>query len=285
MVGEKFKSRDGKPMKSVVIVTASRRAPGVMALRQSFTDLSCAVEIALLDGVESTGRVIDRADEVVFRIKPKTVDIYRDTLLPLLQNKRHAKLLVRVLEAFDKGSQAIKLTDGGIPMPMTRVVRSLPELATWLPCVLKNPSGNKGDGVFLVDNNLDMIEVTNQILSSQAKCIQQEYIHVHPASDKRLFVAGDEVIASMKRVAVGDSFRSNLHQGGSGEVYTPSNKERRIAVLSAKSLGLPFCGVDIIDSPRGPLVLEVNPSPGFAIAEITGVPVADIVAKYYIDRR
>lgn len=285
MAGGEFKSRDGKPMKSVVVVTGNRRAPGAMELYQSFTDLSCVVEIVLLDDVKSAGGVIDRADEVVFRIGPKTAAVYRDTLLPLLQNKRHAKLLVHILEAFDKSSQAIKLTDGGIPMPMTRVVRSLSELANWQPCVLKHPSGNKGDGVFLVNGQSAMVEVAGRLLRDEGCCVQQEYIHIRPASDKRLFAVGDQVVAAMKRIAMGDDFRSNLHQGGSGEIYAPSNKERRIAVLAAKSLELPFCGVDIIDSPRGPLVLEVNPSPGFAIAEITGVPVADIVAKYYIDRR
>lgn len=268
----------------VAIITSSMTTPGALALQQSFEHAGYAASLILLgDGREAASR-IDRADTVIFRIGPKTFMTYRDIVLPRLNNKQHKRLLSRMLDAFDKGVQAQTLRHGRVPIPATRVIHYVSELAPWLPCVLKQPTGNRGSGVFLAQDRDTTTRVAGQLIDTAGYCIQQEYVHVRTASDKRLFVVGGEVVAAMRRTAKDDDFRSNLHRGGSGDPYIPLTDERNIAVLAAACLELPFCGVDIIDGPAGPLVLEVNPSPGFAIAEITEIPVPDIVANYYIEK-
>ena len=251
-------------------------------LQRAFMAAHATADIVLLgDGREAVG-AIDRADIVIFRVGPKSFKRYRDVVLPGLKNTQHKQLLARILQAFDKSTQTQKLFDRHVSMPATRIVRSVSELAPWVPCVLKQPTGNQGEGVFLVHDQTAARQVARQLIDDHGSCIQQEYIHVRPATDKRLFVVGDTVVAAMRRTAKGDDFRSNIHQGGSSQAYTPSLHECTVAVLAAQALALPFCGVDIIDGPVGPLVLEVNPSPGFAIVATTGIAVADSIARGYI---
>lgn len=268
----------------IVIVTWSRSAPGATALVRSFTSIGVEATIVLLADGCAVASQIDEASEVIFRIGSASVLVYRNVVLPKLRNERHKTTLVKALDAFDKGTQAHMLRSRDVPMPGTRIISRVSDLEDWIPCVLKQPAGNRGDGVFLVHNTSDSLNISQQIIYSCGRCIQQEYIHVRPASDKRLIVVGDEVVASMRRVAEGDEFRSNLHKGASGSAYVPTIEECRVANLATKSLELPFCGVDIIDGPSGPLVLEVNPSPGFDIEKITDIPVTSHIAHYYNER-
>jgi ribosomal protein S6--L-glutamate ligase len=108
----------------------------------------------------------------------------------------------------------------------------------------------------------------------------QEFIEESAGTDIRAFVVGGKVVASMKRQSLDDDFRSNLHQGGEGTVVKLTDEERKVAVKAAKAMGLPFCGVDMMQSDRGPLVLEINPSPGFGIEKVTGRNVAEKVIEY-----
>jgi len=93
-------------------------------------------------------------------------------------------------------------------------------------------------------------------------------------------VVGGRVVASMKRQSLDDDFRSNLHQGGSGESVKLTDEEKKVAIKAARAMGLPICGVDMMRSSRGPLVLEVNSSPGFGIEKVTGRNVAAKVIDY-----
>lgn len=267
--------------RTIAIVTSSSSMPGASALRAAFAGSGWrAASIVVGDG-KDCGPAIDSADEVIFRINQQLFTTYSHTVLPALRNPKHAALLRRVIDGFDKGVQAEFLRTAGVPVPETRIARELPELADWVPCVLKYPVGNQGTGVFLAETPHELKTRAAEIIARAGTCVQQEYIPVVPVSDKRLFVVGSQVVASMRRMASGSDFRSNLHQGGSAEAYQPTDQEEALAVRAAQYLQLPFCGVDVIDSDRGPLVLEVNPSPGFAVAEITGVPVVDKIVEYY----
>lgn len=269
--------------KNIAIVTSSLTAPGATMLQQAFAARGQTADIVLLgDGYSAAGR-INTSDIVILRIGPKSFAMYRDTVLPSLENVKHKKLLTRMLEAFDKSIQTQKLRDRHVPVPATRIIHDISELSPWLPCVLKQPTGNQGNGVFLVHDEVSVKQTARQMIASSGSCIQQEYIHIRPATDKRLLVVGDTVVAAMKRTAHGADFRSNLHQGGSSEAYTPLPSECDLAIRATQALELPFCGVDIIDGPTEPLVLEVNPSPGFAIAQTTGIAVPNIIAQHYIE--
>ena len=112
----------------------------------------------------------------------------------------------------------------------------------------------------------------------------QEFIAEAEGADLRCFVVGDEVVASMRRQAPKGDFRSNLHRGGTAEAVQASDDERAVAIRAAKVLGLGVAGVDLIRAQRGPLVLEVNASPGLeGIEAATGVDIAgkiiDLLAK------
>lgn len=268
---------------AIAIVTLSMTAPGALKLQQAFEAIGHTASIVILSDGHTAAERIDEADSVIFRIGPKSLLTYRDIVLPRLKNLQHKKMLSHTLDAFDKAVQMQKLHKGSVPMPATRMIKNVSELESWLPCVLKQPAGNQGKGVFLVHDEATMMQTAQQLIDTTSYCIQQEYIHMRPASDKRLFVLGSEVVAAMRRTAKDDDFRSNIHQGGTGESYTPSSEECKIAVLATACLELPFCGVDIIDGPTGPLVLEVNPSPGFAVAEISGVAVPNMIAHYYVN--
>lgn len=268
---------------TITIVTSSLTTSGSIILRQAFEEAHRTVDIIVLGNGREVVNRIDAAGTVIFRVSPKTFIVYRDFVLPYLQNIHHKKLLARILDAFDKSIQLQKLHEGQIPMPATRIIHDVSALADWVPCVLKQPAGNQGDGVFLVHEASEMVELAQRLIDTAGSCIQQEYIHMRPASDKRLFVVGDKVVAAMRRTAKGDDFRSNLHQGGAADPYVPLPEESEVAVSAATCLKLPFCGVDIIDGSTGPLVLEVNPSPGFAVAEISGISVPDMIAHYYVN--
>ncbi len=108
----------------------------------------------------------------------------------------------------------------------------------------------------------------------------QEYIGESAGVDIRAFVVNGKVVASMLRQSLDDDFRSNLHQGGNGIKVKLTDDERRTAHRAAKAMGLTICGVDMMRSQQGPLVLEVNSSPGFGIEKITGRDVATSIIDY-----
>src|ERR1700692_3458384 len=108
----------------------------------------------------------------------------------------------------------------------------------------------------------------------------QEYVEESAGTDIRAFVVGSQVVASMKRQSLNDDFRSNLHQGGEGTPIKLTDEERKTAQKAAKAMGLTIAGVDLMRSNRGPLVLEVNSSPGFGIEKITGHNVAEKIIDY-----
>ena len=113
-----------------------------------------------------------------------------------------------------------------------------------------------------------------------ANFLVQEFIAEAEGADLRCFVVGDEVVAAMRRQAPKGDFRSNLHRGGTGEAVQATDDEREVAIRAAKVLGLGVAGVDLIRSHRGPLVLEVNASPGLeGIEAATGVDIAGKIVE------
>ena len=108
----------------------------------------------------------------------------------------------------------------------------------------------------------------------------QEFVEESAGTDIRAFVVGSRVVASMQRKSLDDDFRSNLHKGGEGTPIKLTEEERKMVMKAAKAMGLNIAGVDMMRSNRGPLILEVNASPGFGVEKVTGRDVAGPIIEY-----
>jgi ribosomal protein S6--L-glutamate ligase len=148
------------------------------------------------------------------------------------------------------------------------------------PLIVKVARGTHGSGVVLAETNKAAKAVMQAFFVENVNFLVQEFIKESAGTDIRAIVVGNKVVASMMRQSLDDDFRSNLHQGGEGNVVKLTEEERRTAIKTARAMGLPFCGVDMMRSSRGPLVLEVNSSPGFAIEKVTGRNIAEKVIEY-----
>ena len=145
------------------------------------------------------------------------------------------------------------------------------------PHVIKLNEGTQGAGVMLTEKLSASRAVVETLRGLYANFLVQEFVAEAEGADLRCLVVGDRVVAAMRRQAAEGEFRSNLHRGGEGSPAQASAEEQAVAVRSARALGLGVAGVDLIRSRRGPLVLEVNASPGLeGIEDATGI---DIAAK------
>ena len=179
------------------------------------------------------------------------------------------------------------LSRSGIGLPTTSYAHStkmtgkLIEMVGGAPCVIKLIEGTQGKGVILAETPKAAESVIDGLRQMKAHFLVQEFIKESNGCDIRAFVIGDKVVASMMRKAKEGEFRSNLHRGGSAIPVKISEEEARVAVNAAKALGLNVAGVDLLRSSRGPLVLEVNSSPGLqGIETSTGLDIAGMIIDY-----
>lgn len=153
-------------------------------------------------------------------------------------------------------------------MPVTGIAHSpddtsdLIDMVGGAPLVIKLVEGTQGIGVVLAETRQAAESVIDAFRGLNAHILVQEYIKEAKGCDIRCFVVGDEVVAAIERQAKEGDFRSNLHRGGIARVALISEREREIAVKAAQTLGLDVAGVDLLRADRGPLVMEVNASPG-----------------------
>jgi ribosomal protein S6--L-glutamate ligase len=149
------------------------------------------------------------------------------------------------------------------------------------PVVIKLLEGTQGLGVMLAETNKAAKSVVEAFDSLKTRVILQEFIKEAGGSDIRIFIVDGEVVGAMKRQGAEGEFRSNLHRGGNATVVKLSRSEKATALKAAKSMGLAIAGVDLLQSSRGPMVLEVNSSPGLeGIETATGVDIASKVVEY-----
>jgi len=187
--------------------------------------------------------------------------------------------------ARDKMESLQVLAAAGLPVPVTALVRDPPD-ADWAvatvggpPVVLKFLSGTHGTGVFLAESVDAAQTILEAMWGIEKNLLVQRYIRAAAGRDLRLFVVGDEVVATIRRTAPPGSFKANLHLGGRAEAVTPDPAAIEIARTAAKEIGLHVAGVDLLESENGPLVTEVNASPGLeGVEDATGTDVAGAVA-------
>lgn len=149
------------------------------------------------------------------------------------------------------------------------------------PLILKILEGTQGVGVVLVDSEKAAKSVLDAFYGMDVNILVQEYIEEANGADIRVFIVGDKIVGAMRRQSKEGEFRSNLHQGGSATVHKLTKEEKATALAAAKAMGLGVCGVDMISSKRGPLVLEVNSSPGLeGIENSTSINIAGKIMEY-----
>ncbi|MBM3289303.1 MAG: RimK family alpha-L-glutamate ligase, partial [Candidatus Hydrogenedentes bacterium] len=155
------------------------------------------------------------------------------------------------------------------------------ELVGGAPLVIKLVQGTQGNGVVLAETPNAASSVIDAFRGLDAQFLVQEFVAESRGVDVRCIVLGGEVVAAMLRRAGDGEFRANLHRGGAGEAVAITEDERAIACRAAQVLGLDFAGVDILRAHRGPVVLEVNSSPGLeGIETVTGLDIAGMVAGH-----
>lgn len=196
---------------------------------------------------------------------------------------------IAIVRSRDKLRTLQLLARAGVGIPKTVFTRSLNEIEDQIddmggfPVIIKLASGTHGNGVVLAETKKAAKSVMQAFYvmdDDGTNILLQEFVKESAGTDVRAFVVGGKVVASMQRQSLDDDFRSNIHQGGEGKVVKLTDVERKTVQKAAKAMGLPICGVDIMRSARGPLVLEVNSSPGFAIEKVTGRNVAGQIIDY-----
>lgn len=184
-----------------------------------------------------------------------------------------------------RSMQLLARRDIGLPVTgFAHTTDDIPDIINMVggaPLVVKLLEGTQGVGVVLCETRKAAESVIEAFFGIDVNIMVQEYIAEAGGADVRCFVIGDRVVAAMRRQAQPGEFRSNLHRGGSAETTRISPAERRTAVGAARAMGLNMAGVDLIRSNHGPLVLEVNSSPGLeGIEKSTDIDVADLIIQF-----
>jgi ribosomal protein S6--L-glutamate ligase len=252
--------------------------------------LRCYMNISsAAPGVHYKGEVLKSYDAVIPRIGA-SVTFYGAAVIRQLEMMGVFCVndSVAITRARDKLRSLQILSKKGIGMPVTGFAHSMAEIEDLIrmvggpPLVIKFLEGTQGIGVILVETTNAARSVLEAFLGLKVNIMVQEFIREANGSDLRCFVVGGKVVAAMQRKAKSpEEFRSNLHRGGSAVPVELSDEERKMAVRAAHIIGLNVAGIDMIRSNRGPLIMEVNASPGLeGIEKTTGVDVAGSIIQF-----
>jgi len=234
------------------------------------------------------GRLVENVDAVIPRIGA-SVTFYGTAVVRQFEMMRaftttESQSLVR---SRDKLRSLQVLSRAGLGLPKTiftnysRNVEEIVKQAGGAPVIIKLLEGTQGIGVILAETSNAAESVIEAFNNLQARVIVQEFIKEAAGADIRAFIVDGQVVGAMKRQGKEGEFRSNLHRGGSAEVIKLSDEEETAALKAARAMGLGIAGVDMLQSSRGPLILEVNSSPGLeGIEQATGKDIANIIIKY-----
>lgn len=248
--------------------------------------LSCYMNInPAAPSVHYKGRQLPHYDAVIPRIG-SAITFYGTAVLRQFEMLGSYPLneSVAITRARDKLRSLQLLARQGIDLPVTGFAHSpddtsdLIDMVGGAPLVVKLVEGTQGIGVVLAETRQAAESVIDAFRGLNAHILVQEYIKEAKGADIRCLVVGDKVVAAIERRAKPGDFRSNLHRGGQANQVTISEREREIALKAASTLGLDIAGVDILRAKRGPLVMEVNASPGLeGIEKTSGVDIAGLM--------
>lgn len=240
--------------------------------------------------VSYRGRDLDRYDAIIPRIASHMTRYGTAIVRQLeMQGTYTISSSLAISRSRDKLRSMQLLAKAGVGIPKTVVSRNSTDIDDLIdklggtPVIIKLARGTHGNGVVLAETKKAAKSVLQAFYLSNedgTNILLQEFVEESAGTDIRAFVVGSRVVASMKRQSLDDDFRSNLHKGGEGTIVKLTEEERKMAVKAAKAMGLTVAGVDMMRSKRGPLVLEVNASPGFGIEKVTGRDVATPIIEY-----
>ncbi len=234
------------------------------------------------------GEALERFDAIIPRIGA-SVSFYGTAVVRQFEvmGTYSVNESVAITRSRDKLRSSQLLSRKGIGLPVTGFANSpddtddLLKIVGGAPVVIKLLEGTQGVGVVLAETKKAASSVIEAFRGLKANFIVQEFIKEAGGADLRCFVVGDKVVAAMLRQGKEGEFRSNLHRGGTASLVKITPEERRTAVKSAKVMGLNVAGVDLLRSSRGPVVMEVNSSPGLeGIENATGKDVAGMIVEF-----
>lgn len=192
-----------------------------------------------------------------------------------------------ILRAQNKVRTLQIMNKAAIPIPSTLFSVNPENIAEQIdllggaPIIIKLQEGTHGSGVILAESKKSAKSIIDTMYSTNTHILLQEFIKESNSEDIRAFVVGNQVVAAMKRKGLDDDFRSNIHRGGSGSKIDLTSEEEQIAIKAAQLLNLDIAGVDLIRSKRGPLLIEVNSTPGLqGIEAFTKVDIAKAIVKF-----
>jgi ribosomal protein S6--L-glutamate ligase len=256
---------------------------------QYFDTLKCYVDIAShRPSVHYKGQKLEGFDAVIPRIGA-SITFYGASVLRQFEMMGVYPLneSVGITRSRDKLRSLQILARAGIGLPLTGFAHStddtqaLIDIVNGAPLVVKLLEGTQGKGVVLAENKKAAESLIDAFRNLDANFLVQEFIKEAGGADIRCFVIGERVIAAMRRQAKEGEFRSNLHRGGTASKVKLTPEERSTAVRAAAKMGLNVAGVDVLRSNHGPVVLEVNSSPGLeGIENATGLDVAGRIFEF-----
>lgn len=251
--------------------------------------VKCYINITSTNpGVRYQGRDLPCYDAVIPRIGA-SVTFYGCAVLRQFEvmGVRPLNESVAITRSRDKLRSLQQLAKNGVGLPVTVFAHrtSNPEdliaMVGGPPVVIKLLEGTQGIGVILGETTGAAVSIIQAFGDVETDILVQEFVREAGGEDIRCLVVGGKVVASMKRTGKPGEFRSNLHRGGKAEPVKISSEEKKTAIAAAKAMGLNVCGVDMLRSKHGPVVLEVNSSPGLeGVEKATGVDVAGKIIDF-----
>jgi ribosomal protein S6--L-glutamate ligase len=237
--------------------------------------------------VHYRGEIVTNIDAIIPRISARLTNYGSSIVRQFeMQNVFTTTSSIAIVRSRDKLRSMQLLSKSGVGIPKTVFARETADYEGVLeqvggaPVIIKVARGTHGTGVVLAETRKAALAVMQAFNVEGVNFLVQEYIAESNGADIRVFIVNGKVVASMMRTSKDEDFRSNLHQGGEGSIVKLTDVERKTAQKAAKAMGLTIAGVDMLRSNRGPLVLEVNSSPGFGIEKITGRNVASSIIEY-----
>jgi ribosomal protein S6--L-glutamate ligase len=237
--------------------------------------------------VHYRGEIVRGVDAIIPRISAQLTNYGSSIVRQFeMQNVFTTTSSISIVRARDKLRSMQLLAKSGVGIPKTVFARETADYEGVLeqvggaPVIIKVARGTHGTGVVLAETRKAALAVMQAFNVEGVNFLVQEYVEESKGEDIRVFVVNGKVIASMLRKSLDGDFRANLHQGGEGVPIKLSDIERKTAQKAARAIGLTIAGVDMLRSARGPLVLEVNASPGFGIEKVTGRNVAAAIIEY-----
>lgn len=285
-----FRSKDPEPaVEDLKLVDAAQEMGHEAVLIQTW---ECSIVYEGSEKVLWKGEVFPHLDLLISRARFIYYSELNLHLLEILEKTIPTlNMSTGIAIAKNKIKTQQRLTVSDIPQPQSCVVEDLSTFSqavvrlSGYPVVLKAPYGTFGLGVHLIKDLQEADEILKKYIRKHlwSHFLVQEFITEANGKDTRVFVVGDKAVAAMERQAQEGEFRSNMELGAQGKVVQPSQAMQTLAVKATKALGLDYAGVDIVQSKRGPLVLEVNANAGFkALEEVSGVNIAQTLIEYAV---